>query len=101
VVTPNDRPLWRPCGHAFSKHGGTPVARGAMTAVSADRPVDARTNAPSYLVRLTGLGDERRKLAGLQLVPGMPTEVLVRKGERTLLDYLLGPLEDTIRADLA
>ena len=28
-----------------------------MTTVSADGPVDARTNAPCYLVRLTVLGD--------------------------------------------
>ena len=94
--TLNDRPLWRPSGHAFSKHGGTPIARGAMTAVSADRPVDARTNTPYYMVRLTVPGDERHKLAGLQLIPGMPAEVVVRKGDRTVIDYLLGPLEDTV-----
>ena len=37
-----------------------------------------------------------RALSGLQLVPGMPAEVIVRKGDRTLLNYLLGPLEDTV-----
>jgi len=42
------------------------------------------------------LGDERRKLAGLQLVPETPAEVVGRKAERTLLNHLLCPLEDTI-----
>jgi HlyD family type I secretion membrane fusion protein len=78
------------------KHGSTPVIRGAVTTVSADRLVDARTNAPYYMVRLIVPGDERHKLAGLQLVPGMPAEVVIRKGDRTLLNYLLGPLEDTV-----
>ena len=78
------------------KHGNTPVIHGAVTTVSADRLIDARTNAPYYMVRLTVPGDERRKLVGLQLVPGMPAEVVVRKGDRTVVDYLLGPLEDTV-----
>jgi HlyD family secretion protein/epimerase transport system membrane fusion protein len=78
------------------KRGNTPVIRGAVATVSADRLVDPRTSAPYYMVRLIVPGDERSKLAGLQLVPGMPAEVIVRKGDRTLLNYLLGPLEDTV-----
>jgi HlyD family type I secretion membrane fusion protein len=78
------------------KRGNTPVIRATVTTVSADRLVDPRTNAPYYMVRLIVPVDERKKLAGLQLVPGMPAEVIIRKGDRTLLNYLLGPFEDTL-----
>ena len=78
------------------QHGTTPVIRGAVTVVSADRLLDARTNVPYYLVRVTVPQGERQKLAGLQLVPGMPAEVIVRKSDHTLLQYLLGPIGDVI-----
>jgi hypothetical protein len=38
--------------------------------------------------------------AGIALAPGMPAEVLIVTGERTLLDYLLRPLADTLRRGL-
>jgi hypothetical protein len=94
--TPNDWPLWRPfwpCLLQAPRHAGHPRGRDHGVGGPSSRCVD---NAPHYLVRLTVLGDERRKLAGLQLVPEMAAEVVVRKGERTLLNHHLCPLEDTI-----
>ena len=35
------------------------------------------------------------RLYGLQLLPGMPAEVIIKTGERTLLEYLLQPLTDS------
>jgi HlyD family secretion protein/epimerase transport system membrane fusion protein len=81
---------------AFKRTTSTPVIHGIVSTVSADRLVDPRTNAPYYMVRLIVPGDERSKLAQLELVPGMPAEVIVRKHERTLFNYLLGPIEDTV-----
>jgi epimerase transport system membrane fusion protein len=31
-------------------------------------------------------------LGGLNLIPGMPAEILIKKNERTLLQYLLSPV---------
>jgi multidrug efflux pump subunit AcrA (membrane-fusion protein) len=33
----------------------------------------------------------------LELTPGMPAEVYITTGERTALDYLLGPFYDSLR----
>jgi HlyD family secretion protein len=42
--------------------------------------------------------EEGRKLGDDELVPGMPVEVILPKQERTLADYMLGPIEDTFVA---
>jgi HlyD family secretion protein len=36
-------------------------------------------------------------LAGLQLVPGMPAEVFMQTGSRTMMSYLLKPITDQMR----
>jgi HlyD family secretion protein len=41
--------------------------------------------------------DERRKLAGQQLVPGMPAEVFMQTGSRTMTSYLFKPIVDQMR----
>ena len=47
---------------------------------------------------------DREQLSGLdmdvQLVPGMPAEVLIVTGERTLFGYLLEPFRDIFRRSL-
>jgi HlyD family secretion protein/epimerase transport system membrane fusion protein len=78
------------------KRSTTPVIHGSIAMLSADRLVDPKTNAPYYLVRATVPDEERRKLAGLRLVPGMPAEVILHKGSHTLLGYLSGPLGDAV-----
>ncbi|MBT5768660.1 MAG: hypothetical protein HOI57_04565 [Rhodospirillaceae bacterium] len=40
------------------------------------------------------------KLNGLTLQPGMPAEVLIRTGERTLIQYLVSPVEQSISRSL-
>jgi HlyD family type I secretion membrane fusion protein len=72
----------------------TPVVRGKVIQVSADRLLEKNKNndAPFYvaLVRLdqADLDD----LPQVQLYPGMPTTVMIQTVERTALDYLVGPL---------
>jgi protease secretion system membrane fusion protein len=41
-----------------------------------------------------------RKLGQLQVRPGMPVEVLVKTGERTLLSYLFKPVIDRMHGAL-
>ncbi len=72
----------------------TPRVEGEVTLVSADRLLDERSEAPYYRVRIR-VGEEGvRRLAGLEIRPGMPVEAFVRSGERSLLNYLFKPLAD-------
>lgn len=78
----------------------TPRIEGKVQTLSADRLMDAGDQAktPYYLARIEitqqGLGDLAQ--SKLDLVAGMPAEVLINTGERTLLDYLVDPLRNTV-----
>jgi HlyD family secretion protein len=72
----------------------TPQLVGLVSYVSADVSHDQQTNAAYFTVRMTLPEDERRRLAGLQLVSGMPAEVFMQTGSRTMMSYLLKPITD-------
>jgi HlyD family secretion protein len=72
----------------------TPQIVGLVSYVSADVSHDQQTNASYFTVRMTLPDDERRRLAGLQLVSGMPAEVFMQTGSRTMMSYLLKPITD-------
>ena len=72
----------------------TPQIVGLVSYVSADVSHDQQTNAAYFTVRMTLPDDERRRLAGLQLVSGMPAEVFMQTGSRTMMSYLLKPITD-------
>ena len=75
----------------------TPQLSGTVSYVSPDTSRDQQTNTPYFSVRI-GLSEaERRRLAGLQLVPGMPAEVFMQTGSRTMLSYLFKPIGDQMR----
>ncbi|MCX7108963.1 MAG: HlyD family efflux transporter periplasmic adaptor subunit [Proteobacteria bacterium] len=77
----------------------TPKMEGKLIGLSADKLVDeTKPEKPShYLARVAVTPDGLRDLAKqhLELVPGMPAEVLINTGARTLLQYLSRPLTDT------
>jgi HlyD family secretion protein len=72
----------------------TPEIEGEVTLVSADLTQDQRSGASYYLVRVTPVASELPRLGGVKLVPGMPVEVFIKTGERTVLSYLVKPLRD-------
>ena len=72
----------------------TPVVEGQVLTVSADRLIDPDTKYPYYLARIQVTAQELERLQGLELLPGMPAEVMIKTGERTVLNYLLRPLLD-------
>jgi HlyD family type I secretion membrane fusion protein len=74
----------------------TQVMHGQVLAISADRLVDPKSGAPYYSMHVLVNDDERRASTGLELLPGMPAEVIVEKKDRTLVSYLLQPMRDTI-----
>jgi len=74
----------------------TPVVRGIVVQVSADRLEDERTGEPYYLARVAVPDDELAELGDVSLRAGMPAEVMINTGERTPLAYLMKPLTDAI-----
>jgi HlyD family secretion protein len=75
----------------------TPQLVGEVSYVSADITRDQQSNASYFTVRVTLPEDERRRLAGLQLVSGMPAEVFMQTGSRTMMSYLFKPITDQLR----
>ncbi|MCQ4322989.1 HlyD family type I secretion periplasmic adaptor subunit [Stutzerimonas stutzeri] len=69
----------------------TPVIKGQVRHVSADRLINEETGMPYYLARVTLTEEGSRALGSLKLQPGMPAEVLINTGERTMLQYLMQP----------
>ena len=69
-----------------------PHITGRVTVVSADRIVNDRTGSGHFLVRAQVDDDQIAKVGELGLVPGMPAQVIINKGEGTLLGYLTAPL---------
>jgi HlyD family type I secretion membrane fusion protein len=69
-----------------------PHITGRVTVVSADRIVNDRTGSGHFLVRAQVDDGQIDKVGDLSLVPGMPAQVIINKGEGTLLGYLMAPL---------
>lgn len=82
------------------KQRDLPQIQGRLVSVSADRLVDDAEGrkVPYYLARveISAEGLQALTRAKLVLLPGMPAEVLVNTGERTLLQYLTAPLMNTV-----
>jgi len=75
----------------------TPEVAGVVSFVSADISRDQQGNAGYFTVRVTLPEEERRRLAGLRLVSGMPAEVFMQTGSRTMLSYLFKPITDQLQ----
>jgi epimerase transport system membrane fusion protein len=76
------------------KSATTPRVEGEVISVSADRLTHERTGASYYLARVALSEGELKKLEEAKrfLVPGMPVEVLINTGQRTMLEYMMQPL---------
>jgi len=53
-----------------------------------------------YLARVSVTPQGMKALGSRQLQPGMPAEVIIRTGERSLLTYLLHPLTKRLAASM-
>jgi HlyD family secretion protein len=73
-----------------------PEVRGTVTYVSADLSHDERSNASFYTVKVNLPEGERHHLNGLTLISGMPVEIFLQTGSRTMLSYLLKPITDQL-----
>ncbi len=70
--------------------------RGNVLTVSADRLVDERTGASYYSAQVAIDAGELQRLDGVTLQPGMPAEVMINTGSRTMLGYLWDPIGSAI-----
>ncbi|MCZ6893136.1 MAG: HlyD family type I secretion periplasmic adaptor subunit [Gammaproteobacteria bacterium] len=72
----------------------TPDVEGRLVYLSADRFTDERTQQSYYLARVRITPDSLAVLGKRELQPGMPAEVVIESGERTVLAYLARPILD-------
>jgi len=73
------------------KQSQTPKMEGKVISLSPDRITDERTGNAYYLAKVEVTPKSLKNLGDLQLLPGMPAEVLINTGERTLFRYLVQP----------
>ena len=80
---------------AFSQRT-TPELNGEVSRLSADVSEDQKTGARYYTVRIAVSRREIDRLGALKLVPGMPVESFIQTGPRTVMSYLIKPLQDQV-----
>jgi HlyD family secretion protein len=74
------------------------MIEGKLREISADRLEDPHTRQPYYMARI--VVEHRDLPEGIILAAGMPADVMIVTGERTLLSYLLSPITDVLRRGL-
>jgi protease secretion system membrane fusion protein len=78
----------------------TPHIPGVVMSVSADRLVDEHSGQPFYRVRAKVTPEGAKMAAKLDIRPGMPVEMFVKTGERTMMSYLLKPIFDRAKTSM-
>ena len=76
--------------------GDVPEANGRIIDISADSLEDDRTGQFHYLARIRLDQTQTDDIAALELVPGMPADIINNTGERTALSYLAQPLSERL-----
>ena len=79
------------------KQSAAPKLSGVVSYISADNLIDPITGSAYFDVEISIADSELPKLQGQALIPGMPADVFVQTEERSVFDYLTGPLKDTFR----
>ena len=86
----------------FNSFANSPqlVVEGKVASVSGDLLTDPQTNVQYYLSRVSVTPEGYKKLGKRVMQPGMPVEVVLKTGERSLLVYLLHPLTKRMAASM-
>jgi len=74
----------------------TPELAGTVIRISADVSEDTKTGTRFYTIRLDVPDTEVARLGKVKLVPGMPVEALIQTNPRTVMSYLVKPLQDQL-----
>lgn len=72
----------------------TPELAARVVSVSPDLLQDELTGMPYYSARLRLSSDELQRLHGKTLLPGMPVDVMIQTGSRSILSYFVKPVTD-------
>jgi len=81
----------------FSTFGSrAPTILGTLMNLSADAIPNETTGASYYLARVEVSSDSIEELGDLALMPGMPAEIYINTGARTLLQYLFKPFSNAV-----
>jgi HlyD family secretion protein len=78
----------------------TPVVSGEVIYVSADKLTNPDEKMNFYAVRVALQPDQADGSVMREALPGMPAEVYIKTGERTLVEYLLRPMFDSVARSL-
>ena len=78
----------------------TPNIPGTVTQVSADRLMDERTGLPYYNMKAKVTSEGIKQLSDQQIRAGMPVEIFIKTGERSLMSYLFKPILDRLHSSL-
>lgn len=73
-----------------------PVVFGKVLEVSPDRLVDDVTNQAYFLTRVVVPDEDIPSQLEGRLTPGMPADVIIPTGERTVMQYLIDPMRDAL-----
>lgn len=86
----------------FSSFARSPqlVVEGKVLSISGDLLSDPQSGATYYLARVALTPEGVKKLGKHQMQPGMPVEVVLKTGERSMLTYLLHPLTKRIASSM-
>jgi HlyD family secretion protein len=100
LVKPEDIDLVRPGLEArvrllSYKHRRVPPVDGVLTYVSADSLVSKETERAYYTARVRIDEASLRSLPDVEIMPGMPVEVMIKTGEFTVAHYALRPVFDS------
>jgi multidrug efflux pump subunit AcrA (membrane-fusion protein) len=69
---------------------------GRVQSVSADAMTNETTRQNYYLARVVISRNDMPAKVAAKLTPGMPADVLIVTGERSALDYFIGPLRNAL-----
>jgi HlyD family secretion protein len=72
-----------------------PPIDGKVIYVSADRFIEKRTDRSYYLAKVRIDEAMLKRLDGVDIMPGMPVEVMIKTGQSTVALYALAPLLDS------
>ena len=75
----------------------TPDVAGTLIFISADLTQDQHTGQSYYRIKVKLDPGQKDMIASLALKPGMPAEVFVETGDRSILSFILKPLFDQMR----
>jgi protease secretion system membrane fusion protein len=83
-------------------HSPQLVVQGEVVSISTDLLSEQQggTVVTYYLARIKLTDDGMKTLGDRRLQPGMPTEVVIKTGERSMLMYLLNPLTKRLAASM-